>query len=73
MSVPANSRVIDQLPKKANLTPAEVAAFLGCHLDTVYELIHSGVIPANKMMRHYRIPREKFLAAYECHTFEPDE
>ena len=64
-------RALEQLPPKANLRPAEIALFLGCHVATVYALIHDGVIPAVKLTRCYVIPREKFLLAYESHTVEP--
>ena len=68
----ADQLSIAGLPPKANLRPAEIAAFLDCHISTVYELINNGVIPAVKLTRHLLIPREKFLAAYAAHTIEAE-
>jgi excisionase family DNA binding protein len=63
---------VEKLPPKQNLRPTEVAEFLDCNLDTVYRMIHDGVIPAVKLGKHYRIPRDKFLEAYEKHLLKPD-
>ena len=65
-------RTLEKLPLKANLKPVEVAAFLDFSPATVYYLIHAGTIPAVKLRRQYRIPREKFVAAFEAHAFQPD-
>jgi excisionase family DNA binding protein len=64
-------KAIEKLPPKANLRPAEVAAFLDINVQTVYDLIAEGLIPAIKYHREYRIPRDKFLVAYERSAFVP--
>ncbi len=66
------ARAAEQLPPKANLRPAEVAAFLGFSVDTVYDLIHIGAIPAVRFARNFVIPRAQFLAAYQQNAFQPD-
>ena len=64
---------IKQLPPKPNLRVAEVAEFLDCNPETIYELIRNGAIPAFRMRRNYRIPRDKFIAIYQRLTVESDE
>lgn len=41
-------------------TPAEVQAMLGIKLQTVYDMLRSGEIPAIRIGRNYKIPKEKF-------------
>jgi len=67
----ATQQALDKLPPKANLRPAEVAAFLDINSQTVYELIAEGIIPAIRMRRQYRIPREQFMIAYRRLYVEP--
>lgn len=55
------------LPTKPNLRPVEVAKYLDVNVQTIYELIEQGIIPAMRMRRHYRIPREQFLEACRRH------
>lgn len=49
------------LPPKPRLRPSEIASYLDVALSTIYELIRSGELPAKKIGRQYRIPREEFL------------
>jgi excisionase family DNA binding protein len=69
-------KMIDSLPAKPNLRPAEVAKFLDVSPQTVYQMIIQGVIPALKTSParggHYRIPRDKLIAALESLTTEPE-
>lgn len=44
------------------LTPEEVAAKLRLHIQTVYELLRSGEIPAYKTGRHWKIDKADFEA-----------
>ena len=39
------------------LTPDEVAAYLKISKKTVYKLVRSGVLPAFKAGKHWRVPR----------------
>lgn len=41
-------------------TPAEVSKLLGVKLETAYSLIKSGSIPALRIGRNYKIPKEMF-------------
>jgi excisionase family DNA binding protein len=66
------NKSLDQLPPKPNLRPAEVARFLQCHIDTVYELIHLGKIPAKRLTRHYLIPRAEFLELWQNAGVDPE-
>jgi len=52
---------MNQIPPRANLTVAEIAAFLGVSDSTVYEALHTGEIPWFKIKGQYRIPRDEFL------------
>lgn len=41
------------------MTPEETAEYLKIHIQTVYDYIRKKKIPAVKVGRHYRIPREE--------------
>lgn len=50
------------------ITVKDVAIFLGCHVDRVYEYIKADLIPAKRFKRNdgkrgrrYLIPKKKFL------------
>lgn len=43
-------------------TPAEVQSMLGIKRQTVYDLLHSGEIPAIRIGRNYKIPKDMFDA-----------
>ena len=50
---------------KLALTPEEIAATTGLHINTVYQYIKTGVIPSVKLTRRYLVSRiefEKWLA-----------
>lgn len=46
----------------ALLTPNEVADYLCIHINTVYKLIHQGVLPAFRVGKSWRIRRADLLA-----------
>ena len=52
---------VDELPKKPNLKPREVAEFFEVSLTLIYALIQEGQIPAYKLGSHYRISRRQLL------------
>jgi excisionase family DNA binding protein len=56
---------VNELPKRDNLFPAEVAKFLRISIRTVYDMIDEGQMPGAKIGRQIRIPRVKFLDWYE--------
>ena len=45
----------------ALLTPNEVADYLCIHINTVYKLIHQGVLPAFRVGKSWRIRRADLL------------
>ena len=45
----------------ALLTPNEVADYLCIHINTVYKLIHQGLLPAFRVGKSWRIRREYLL------------
>jgi excisionase family DNA binding protein len=68
-----NQRVLEKLPPKANLRPAEVASYFDVSTTLIYDLIHEGQIPAFKLGSHYRIPRESLIEAMRNGlTFTPE-
>jgi excisionase family DNA binding protein len=48
--------------QQALLTVAEAAKILRVNRDTAYRLVHDGAIPAVKLGRSLRIPRELLMA-----------
>jgi excisionase family DNA binding protein len=56
------------LPDVDFFTPREVAAYLRCSMQTVYNLIDDGVLTAHRVRRSYRIRRAD-LQAYFLATF----
>jgi excisionase family DNA binding protein len=47
-----------QMAENKLMTPEELAAFLRIHLNTVYNLIADGKIPATKVGSHLRISKK---------------
>ena len=58
-----------RLPDKANLTLAEVAAFLGVHQATVRRLIEDGELNPARIRGCRRIPRAEALHYYRQSCF----
>ncbi len=52
------------LPKRAHLTPAEIANFLGVSTREVYNLITDDVLPVVRLGRLLKIRREAFATWY---------
>ena len=52
---------MSQLPPKVYLRVAEVASYLDMSDTKIYELIKMGAVPAMKIGRDIRVPREPFL------------
>lgn len=66
--------IIDQLPKKPLLTPAEVAAAYGLKTsDIILDDIRTGRLPANKVGKLYIISRAAAEAYIAANEYEPEE
>lgn len=53
------------------LLPNEVADYLCIHINTVYKLIHQGVLPAFRVGKSWRIRREDLLGLSATITTVP--
>ena len=56
---------MDELSKRENLFPIEVARYLGISLTTLYEMLSMNEVPGFKVGHQWRINRTKFLEWYE--------
>ena len=54
------------------LRPNEVADYLCIHVNTVYKLIHTGILPAFRVGKSWRIRREDLLELAAGVTAEAD-
>jgi excisionase family DNA binding protein len=50
------------LAERVMLKPADIAPLLGVTTGRVYQLISSGVLPATRIGRSVRIPRDLWIA-----------
>ncbi len=58
-------KAIDEfLPKRAHLSPAEVAKFLGVSLSEVYGMLADGALPVIHIGCLLKIPRDRFERWY---------
>jgi excisionase family DNA binding protein len=68
----------DTLPTRPNLRPAEIAAFLGVHITTVYEFLNSGELAHFRLSgpgarrQTIRINRQVFIDWYTERNKEHD-
>lgn len=53
------------------LTVAEVASALRVSKMTVYRLVHNGTLPAVKIGRSFRVPRQAYLDYLAGSSYDP--
>src|SRR5579864_7474674 len=54
------------------MTPEQVASYLQLNTDTIYRLIRSHKLPAAKIGRAYRIPKDDVDAFLVAHSTGPE-
>jgi excisionase family DNA binding protein len=53
-----SGRRVDEIPKKAIMTPREAAEYLSVHVRTIYRLAKNGGIPGRKVGGSWRFKRD---------------